>query len=146
MTKLNIIETAEKAGEFTLLTKALKAADMVTTFKETETLTVFAPTDKAFAKLPKGAFDDLLKPENKEKLRVLLNYHIVRGNLMSDGIVDSTAAKTLLGQELHFKSVDGGYKVNDAKIVSPDLAASNGCIHAIDTVLMPQTSAQAAAK
>lgn len=142
--KLNIIEEAKKTGKFTHLTKALMAADMVDVFKGNEQLTIFAPTDDAFEKLPEGTFDALLEPENKEKLRLLLSYHVVRGNLTAKGIKSLTTAKTLIGRDLYFTTFEGGFKVNDAKITEPDLSASNGCIHGIDTVVVPQPIAQTA--
>lgn len=141
---MNIIEEAKKTGKFTNLTKALMAADMVDVFKGNETLTIFAPTDDAFEKLPEGTFDALLQPENKEKLRLLLSYHVVRGNLTANGIKSLTTAKTLIGRDLYFTAIEGGYKVNDAKITAPDLSASNGCIHGIDAVVVPQPIAQTA--
>ena len=142
--KLNIIEEAKKVGKFTNLTKALMAADMIDILKGNTTLTVFAPTDEAFDKLPAGTFDALLRPENKDKLRLLLGYHIVRGNLTVKGTENTSHPTTLIGHDLNLEPIKNGFKINDAKIISPDLVATNGCIHAIDKVLVPQPTAQSA--
>lgn len=134
----DIVETATKAGSFTTLAKALDAAGLTETLKGAGPFTVFAPTDEAFAKLPAGALDELLKPENKDKLKAILTYHVVSGKVMASDVakMDGKMAKTVQGGELHI-STAGGVKVDNATVTQPDIAASNGVIHVIDTVLMP---------
>ena len=132
----DIIDTAKSTGMFKTLTAALDAADKTSMLKEDGPFTVFAPSDEAFAKLPEGTVEDLLKPENKEKLGKILAYHVVKGKVMAAD-VKTMMAKTANGAELDIK-VDGDtVMVNDAKVVKADVAASNGVIHVIDTVLMP---------
>jgi len=134
----DVVDTAVKAGSFKTLAAALKAAGLVDALKGTGPFTVFAPTDDAFAKLPKGALDDLLKPENKEKLVSILKYHVVSGRVFSTDAVAAKHAKTLQGGEVKITS-DGGVKIDNASVVSADLDASNGVIHVIDTVIMPKS-------
>jgi uncharacterized surface protein with fasciclin (FAS1) repeats len=133
----DIVDTAVSAGSFNTLVAAVKAAGLVDTLKSPGPFTVFAPTDAAFAKLPAGTVEDLLKPENKAKLTAILTYHVVSGKVMSSEIA---------GKKLDVASVQGGkiavdgmkgVMVNDAKVISADVAASNGVIHVIDTVIMP---------
>lgn len=134
----DIVDTAVAAGPFKTLAAALQAAGLVDTLKGRGPFTVFAPTDEAFAKLPAGTVDDLLKPENKEKLRSILLYHVVPGKLTSKEVVKLTSAKTAEGQPLTIKVEDGKVMVNNATVVKADVEASNGVIHVIDTVLLPQ--------
>lgn len=134
----DIVDVAAGAGKFNTLVTAVKAAGLVDTLKGKGPFTVFAPTDEAFAKLPKGTVEDLLKPENKEKLAKILTYHVVPGKVMASDIDGKkTMVKSVEGSEL---SVDAtsGVKVDDAKVVTADVAASNGVIHIIDTVVMPK--------
>ncbi len=132
----DIVAVASDAGKFKTLVAAIKAAGLVETLQGTGPFTVFAPTDKAFAKLPAGTVDDLLKPENKEKLVALLTYHVVSGKVMAAD-VKTMKAKTVNGQELDVQVIDGKVTVDKAKVTKTDIAASNGVIHVIDTVLMP---------
>jgi uncharacterized surface protein with fasciclin (FAS1) repeats len=130
----DIVDTAVAAGSFKTLAAALKAADLVDTLKGKGPFTVFAPTDEAFAKLPKGTLDDLLKPENKGKLTAILTYHVVPGTVMAKDLTGLAAAKTVNGQELTFTATAS---VGKAGIVKADCGCTNGVIHVIDTVLMP---------
>ena len=138
--KLSIVETAVNAGIFTTLVKALTAADLVETLKGTGPFTVFAPNDEAFAKIPSETISDLLKPENKEKLKAVLTFHVVACKVLSADAAKLTAAKTVNGQELKIDA-SNGVKINDAKVVTADVEATNGVIHIIDTVLMPAAAA-----
>jgi len=130
----DIVDTAVAAGNFKTLVTALKAADLVSTLKGKGPFTVFAPTDAAFAKIPKADLDALLK--NKAKLKSVLTYHVVSGKVLSTDLKDGSV-KTVQGSDVMVSTM-GGAKVNDAKVVTADIAASNGVIHAIDTVLMPK--------
>ncbi len=132
----DIVDTAVNAGQFKTLAAALTAAGLVETLKGKGPFTVFAPTDAAFAALPKGTLDDLLKPENKAKLTSILTYHVVAGKVMSTDLKDNMKAKTVQGSEATI-TLMGGPKVNDAKIVTPDVGADNGVIHVIDKVILP---------
>ena len=132
----DIVDTAVAAGSFKTLAKALTAADLVGTLKSAGPFTVFAPTDEAFAKLPAGTLETLLKPENKEKLRRILTYHVVAGNVMAADVVKLSSAKAVSGDMLAIKT-SGGVTVNASKVVKTDIKASNGVIHVIDTVLLP---------
>lgn len=132
----DIIAVASSAGDFNTLVAAVKAAGLVETLEGPGPFTVFAPTDEAFSKLPKGAVEDLLKPENKEKLVSILTYHVVAGKIMAAD-VKTMKVKTVNGKELDAKVKNGAVTVNNAKVVKTDLAASNGVIHVIDTVLLP---------
>ena len=132
----DIVDTAVGAGSFKTLAAALTAADLVGTLKGAGPFTVFAPTDEAFAKLPAGTVESLLKPENKEKLRRILTYHVVAGNVMAADVVKLTSAKAVSGDTLTIKTA-GGVMVNASKVVKTDIKASNGVIHVIDTVLIP---------
>ncbi len=134
----DIVDTAVAAGQFTTLAKALTAAGLVDTLKGKGPFTVFAPTDDAFAKLPAGTLDDLLKPENKEKLKAILLYHVVPGKVTAAKVMKLTSAKTVNGQELKISVVNGKVMVNDATVVKADVEASNGVIHVIDAVLLPK--------
>lgn len=133
----DIVDTAVGAGQFKTLAAALSAAGLVDTLKGTGPFTVFAPTDAAFAKLPEGTVADLLKPENKEKLTAILTYHVVSGKATAKDVQGMSKAKTVNGKELPLKVVDGKVMVGDATVTTADIAASNGVIHVIDTVLLP---------
>lgn len=133
----DIVDTAVAAGQFKTLAAALKAAGLVDTLKGAGPFTVFAPTDEAFAKLPKGTLDDLLKPENKEKLVAILTYHVVPAKAMAADVSGMTSAKTVNGKEVKLKTTDGKVTVNDATVVKADIVCSNGVIHVIDAVLLP---------
>ena len=128
---------ASGAGNFSTLVTAIKAAGLVETLQGPGPFTVFAPTDAAFAKLPQGTLEDLLKPENKAKLAGILTYHVVPGKVMAAD-VKTMMAKTVNGQELDIKVTDGAVTVNNAKVTKTDIAAKNGVIHVIDSVLMPK--------
>jgi len=133
----DIVDTAVAAGQFNTLAAALTAAGLVETLKGAGPFTVFAPTDAAFAKLPAGTVDNLLKPENKDQLTAVLTYHVVPGKVMAADVVKITEAKTVNGAMITVK-VDGDtVMINDAKVTTADIAASNGVIHVIDTVLIP---------
>jgi transforming growth factor-beta-induced protein len=134
----DIVETAAAAGSFKTLVAALKAADLVDTLKGPGPFTVFAPTDEAFAKLPPGTLDMLLKPENKAKLQSILTYHVVAGRVGSDQVVHLTSAKTVQGEDLKISQNAGTVMVDGAKVVKADIACTNGVIHVIDAVLMPR--------
>ncbi len=140
--KMDIVETAIAAGNFSTLAKALTAAGLVTTLKGDGPFTVFAPTDDAFAKLPQQTLIDLLKPENKEKLTAILTYHVVPGKVTASQVANINQAITVQGQSLKVDAKDG-VKINDAKVIAADVEASNGVIHVIDTVLLPATAAAA---
>lgn len=135
--KQDIVDTAVAAGSFNTLAKALQAAGLVDTLMGPGPFTVFAPTDEAFAKLPPGTLDELLKPENKDKLRAILTYHVVAGKVPSSKVVTLKSAKTLNGGEVKFTAEGGKVMVNNADVVKADIRASNGVIHVIDKVLLP---------
>ena len=134
----DIVDTAVGAGNFTTLVTAIKAAGLVETLKGKGPFTVFAPTDAAFAKLPKGTVEDLLKPENKAKLTAILTYHVVPGKVMAADVVKLTSAKTVNGQSVKIAVNDGKVTVDGANVVKTDIAASNGVIHVIDAVMLPK--------
>ena len=133
----DIVDTAVGAGQFKTLAAALKAGGLVETLKGTGPFTVFAPTDEAFAKLPAGTLDDLLKPENKEKLVAILKYHVVPAKATAADVTGMSSAKTVNGKEVTIKTNDGKVMINDATVTKADIEASNGVIHVIDTVLLP---------
>ena len=133
----DIVDTAV-AGKFNTLVAAVKAAGLVETLKGPGPFTVFAPTDEAFAKLPAGALDDLLKPENKAKLQGVLTYHVVPGRVMSGDVVKLKSAKTVEGSTIKIDANGSGVMVNDAHVVKADIAASNGVVHVIDKVILPE--------
>ena len=135
--KMDIVDTAVNAGSFKTLAAALKAAGLVDTLKGKGPFTVFAPTDEAFAKLPAGTVETLLKPENKAKLAGILTYHVVSGNVKAADVVKLKSAKTVQGQTVAIDAADG-VKINDAKVVKADIDCGNGVIHVIDTVLLPK--------
>jgi uncharacterized surface protein with fasciclin (FAS1) repeats len=132
----DIVDTAVGAGSFNTLVAAVQAAGLVETLKGEGPFTVFAPTDAAFAALPAGTVEDLLKPENKDKLVAILTYHVVPGKVMSTDLTEGMKAATVQGGEVTI-TLDGGPKVNGAVISGPDVAASNGVIHVIDSVILP---------
>jgi uncharacterized surface protein with fasciclin (FAS1) repeats len=134
----DIVGTAVAAGSFTTLVKALQAADLVETLKGAGPFTVFAPTDEAFAKLPPGALETLLKPENKTKLQRILKAHVVAGKVMAADVVKTGSAKAVSGDTLTIASRDGGVTVDGATVLKTDIAATNGVIHVIDSVIMPK--------
>ena len=134
----DIVATAVSAGSFKTLAAALKAADLIETLKGDGPFTVFAPTDKAFAKLPEGTVADLLKPENKAKLVAVLSYHVVPGKVMAADVVKLTTAKTVQGGEITIK-VDGNkVMVDGANVIKTDIGCTNGVIHVIDAVILPK--------
>lgn len=132
----DIVDTAVAAGSFKTLAKALTEAGLVETLKGKGPFTVFAPTDEAFAKLPKGTVEALLK--DKQKLVAVLTYHVVAGKVMAADAAKLTSAKTVNGQSLTIKAANGTVKIDGASVVKADIAASNGVIHVIDSVLMPK--------
>ncbi len=132
----DIVDTAV-AGKFNTLVAAVKAAGLVDTLKGVGPFTVFAPTDEAFAKLPAGTLESLLKPENKAKLASILTYHVVAGQVLAKDVVNLNSAKTVEGQNVAIKAANGGVTVNNAKVTKTDIMTSNGVIHVIDTVLIP---------
>ena len=134
----DIVDTAVAAGQFNTLAAALKAAGLVETLKGAGPFTVFAPTDEAFAKLPAGTVEDLLKPENKEKLVAILTYHVVPAKATSKDVAGMSSAKTVNGKEVTIKTDGAHVMINDATVAKADVMASNGVIHVIDTVLMPK--------
>jgi len=134
----DIVDTAVAAGSFKTLAAALQSAGLVDTLKGKGPFTVFAPTDAAFAKLPKGTVESLLKPENKAKLQRLLTYHVVAGKVMAADVVKLNSAKAVSGDTITIKAGSGGVMVDAAKVTKTDIAATNGVIHVIDTVIMPK--------
>lgn len=135
----DIVDTAASAGKFNTLVTAVKAAGLVDTLKGEGPFTVFAPTDEAFAKLPKGTVEDLLKPENKDKLVKILTYHVVPGKIMSSDIAGKKEeVATVEGSKLSVNATSG-VMIDNAKVVKADIGASNGVIHSIDTVVMPKS-------
>jgi uncharacterized surface protein with fasciclin (FAS1) repeats len=124
------------AGDFTTLVAAVKAAGLVDTLKGDGPFTVFAPTDAAFAALPEGTVETLLKPENKDQLVAILTYHVVPGKVMSTDLQDDMKATTVQGGDITI-DMDNGVMVNDANVAAADIAASNGVIHVIDKVILP---------
>jgi len=132
----DIVDTAAGNETFSTLVAAVKAGDLIDTLKGEGPFTVFAPTNEAFAALPAGTVEDLLKPENKEKLVQILTYHFVPGKVMSTDLKDDTMAKTAAGGELKI-DLDNGAMINDAKVITADVEADNGVIHVIDKVLLP---------
>lgn len=133
----DIVDTAVGAGVFKTLAAALEAADLVGTLKGDGPFTVFAPTDAAFEKLPAGTVEELLKPENKQKLVDVLTYHVVAGKVMAADVVGLDEAKTVNGKTIDIDVEGNSVKVNDANVTATDIAASNGVIHVIDQVILP---------
>jgi uncharacterized surface protein with fasciclin (FAS1) repeats len=134
----DIVDTAVAAGSFKTLATALKAAGLIDTLKGKGPFTVFAPTDEAFAKLPAGTVDDLLKPENKAKLTAILTYHVAEGKVMAADVVKLKSAKTVNGKSIQIMVEGATVMVDNAKVIKTDIGTSNGVIHVIDTVLLPK--------
>lgn len=134
----DIVDTAVAAGQFKTLAAALKAAGLIDTLKGAGPFTVFAPTDEAFAKLPKGTVEDLLKPENKARLAAVLTYHVVPGKVLAADVVKVKEARTVQGSSLKVNANAGKVTIDNANVVKTDIAASNGVIHVIDTVVLPK--------
>ena len=138
--KKDIVDTAIQAGTFNTLVAAVKAADLVDTLKGEGPFTVFAPTDEAFAKLPEGTVESLLKPENKDKLVSILTYHVVAGKVMAEDVINLKTAKTVEGSSIKIKvSEEGTVHIDNAKVVAADVKAKNGVIHVIDSVILPDS-------
>ena len=133
----DVVDTAIEAGKFKTLAAALEAAGLVATLKGTGPFTVFAPTDEAFARLPAGTVENLLKPENKQKLTEILTYHVVAGKVMAADVAGIDEAKSVNGKMIDIEVEGATVKVNDAAVTTADIAASNGVIHLIDKVIMP---------
>lgn len=134
----DIVDTAVGAGQFKTLAAALTAAGLVDTLKGPGPFTVFAPTDEAFAKLPAGTLESLLKPENKEKLVGILTYHVVPGKVTASDVTKLNEAKTVNGKMLKIAAKDGKVMINSANVAKADVMASNGVIHVVDTVILPE--------
>jgi uncharacterized surface protein with fasciclin (FAS1) repeats len=133
----DIVDTAVSAGSFNTLAAALQAGGLVDTLKGDGPYTVFAPTDEAFAKLPDGTVEMLLLPENKDKLVEILTYHVVAGKVTSAEVVTLEKAQTANGSDVAIKVVDETVFINDSRVVAADIQASNGVIHVVDTVILP---------
>lgn len=133
----DIVDTAINAGDFTTLVAAVQAAGLVDALKAEGPLTVFAPTDEAFAALPEGTVESLLLPENKDQLVAILTYHVVEGAVESSVAVTLTEAKTLNGQKFQVRYADETLMIDDATVVKADIKTANGVIHVIDKVLIP---------
>ncbi|MEQ6916755.1 fasciclin domain-containing protein [Halomonas sp. SSM6] len=138
MKEKDIVDTAVEAGQFNTLVAAVQAADLVDTLKSEGPFTVFAPTDEAFAALPDGTVEDLLKPENLATLQAVLTYHVVPGKIMAADAMAADSATTVQGQDITITTMDGSVMIDDATVISADIGASNGVIHVIDTVLLPE--------
>ena len=136
--KKDIVDTAVDAGSFNTLVAAVQAAGLVDALKADGPYTVFAPTDEAFAKLPAGTVDNLLKPENIEQLRAVLTYHVVPGKIMAKDVTKMSNGTTLQGESLSFEVKDGKVMVDNAQVIQADIATSNGVIHVIDAVVLPK--------
>jgi uncharacterized surface protein with fasciclin (FAS1) repeats len=133
----DIVDTAVAAGTFNTLAAALDAGDLIGTLKSDGPFTVFAPTDEAFAKLPKGTVEMLLLPENKDKLIAILTYHVVPGKVTAAEVVTMQSAPTANGSDLAIRVVDETVFINDSRVVATDITASNGIIHVVDAVILP---------
>jgi len=136
----DIVDTAVAAGQFNTLAAALTAAGLVDTLKGPGPFTVFAPTDEAFAALPAGTVENLLKPENKDQLVAILTYHVVAGKVMAADVVELTEAETVNGAMVAVKVDSDNVMINNAEVTAVDIEASNGVIHVIDTVLLPPSN------
>lgn len=137
--KADLIDVAVSAGQFNTLAAALQAADLVDTLKGDGPFTVFAPTDEAFAKLPEGTVETLLRPENIDQLTAILTYHVVPGSVYAADVVKLDKATTVNGSDVSIKVKDGGVHIDDATVIKTDIGASNGVIHVIDTVILPSS-------
>jgi uncharacterized surface protein with fasciclin (FAS1) repeats len=133
----DIVETAMAAGQFNTLLAAAQAAGLVDVLQSEGPFTVFAPTDEAFAKLPEGTVEELLKPENRDKLAAILTYHVVSGKLMAEDVVGMSELKSVQGDMLEVSLKHGKAYIDDAQIIKTDISASNGVIHVIDSVVLP---------
>jgi uncharacterized surface protein with fasciclin (FAS1) repeats len=136
--KMDIVDTAVSAGDFQTLAAALEAADLVQTLKGEGPFTVFAPTDAAFASLPAGTVENLLKPENIDQLTSILTYHVVPGAVTSEQVIGLNQATTVNGQAVEISVNGSEVSIDDAKVVAVDVMASNGVIHVIDSVMLPK--------
>ncbi len=136
----DIVEIAASAGTFNTLVAAVKAAGLVDVLKSDGPFTVFAPTDEAFAKLPAGTVESLLLPENLEQLKAVLTYHVVAGKVLAKDVVGLKTAKTVQGQSLTVKIMNGVPMVDNAQVIKTDIMAKNGVIHVIDQVVLPKTN------
>ncbi len=134
----DIVDTAVAAGSFNTLVAAIQAADLEATLRGAGPFTVFAPTDEAFAKLPPGTLENLLKPENKSQLQAILTYHVVPGKVMASDAAMLTSAKTVNGQSFRITESGSGLMVDKATVIKADIPASNGVIHVIDQVIIPE--------
>jgi uncharacterized surface protein with fasciclin (FAS1) repeats len=134
----DIVDVAASAGSFNTLVAAVQAAGLVDELKGQGPLTVFAPTDEAFKKLPAGTVENLLKPENKDKLIAVLTYHVVPGRVTASEVVNMNSAKTINGQSLKISTREGRVTIDDARVTKTDIIASNGIIHVIDSVVLPR--------
>jgi uncharacterized surface protein with fasciclin (FAS1) repeats len=136
---MDIVDTAVAAGQFETLSAALTAADLVETLKGEGPFTVFAPTDAAFSKLPAGAIDDLLEEDNVDQLTAVLTYHVVPGSVTANQVASLSEATTVNGQKVQISVNDeGGVMIGGAHVISTDIMASNGVIHVIDSVMLPE--------
>ena len=133
----DIVDVAVSAGSFNTLAAALDAAGLVDTLKGDGPFTVFAPTDEAFAKLPEGTVESLLKPENRDQLTAILTYHVVAGKVTANEVVKLDSATTVNGQNVSINVVDGNVRIDNATVAKADVMASNGVIHIIDEVILP---------
>jgi uncharacterized surface protein with fasciclin (FAS1) repeats len=133
----DIVDTAVAAGQFNTLAAALDAAGLIETLKGEGPFTVFAPTDEAFAKLPEGTVESLLLPENRDKLVAILTYHVVPGKVLAEDVVELSGATTVNGSDVMIAVVDGSVRIDNATVIATDIAASNGVIHVIDSVILP---------
>ncbi|SDN72421.1 Uncaracterized surface protein containing fasciclin (FAS1) repeats [Halomonas shengliensis] len=136
--KKDIVDTAVEAGQFETLVAAVQAAGLVETLKGEGPFTVFAPTDEAFAALPEGTVESLLEEENRDQLQSILTYHVVSGKIMAEDAMAADSATTLQGQDLTITTMDGSVMIDDATVIQADIETSNGVIHVIDSVLMPE--------
>lgn len=136
--KADIVDTAASVEDFSTLVAAVKAAGLVDTLRGDGPFTVFAPTNEAFAKLPEGTVESLLKPENKDQLIAILTYHVVPGKVMAADVVKLNSAKTVQGTKVMIEVTDGVVMVDNAKVVKTDIETSNGVIHIIDSVILPK--------
>jgi uncharacterized surface protein with fasciclin (FAS1) repeats len=134
----DVVDAAVAAGSFKTLAKALEAAELVNTLKGAGPFTVFAPTDEAFAKLPAGTLENLLKPENKAKLQRILTYHVVAGKVMASEVVKLQSAKAVSGDTIAVNARNGVVRIDDARVTTADIPATNGVIHVIDAVMLPK--------
>ena len=139
MAKKDIVDTAVSAGQFKTLAAALDAAGLIDTLKGDGPFTVFAPTDEAFAKLPDGTVESLLMPENRDQLIAVLTYHVVAGKVKAADVVNLDQATTVNGADVTITVADNGVQVDNANVIATDIGASNGIIHVIDAVILPQS-------